>query len=599
MLGSRVLRTLRLPGSFLVAALLGAALGAAPAAHAAPNGYVTMSDGVSIAINIRMPDGFEKGRRYPAIFEMSGYDGGSSDGTTPGDTVGEGSRGLTKIFYDDYVTVHASVRGTGCSGGEFDLFSWRSALDGREVIEWMARQPWSNGDVGVYGHSYGGITGFMVAATRPAHLRAVSVSGLIDDLYRGIAVPGGVGNYGFPLVWTAGIRPLYDVGGGTYPGLANGDAQCAENLSTRSRTVLNDPLLQGMSETDNSWFQARSSINYAELIEVPVHITGTYQDEQTGPRGSTHLWEAVRGVPKRLLITNGDHGTSTDPKEVWKDRVAWMDRWIRGVGETYPRSSVTTLLEMLESEKANGRIDTRTFPLETTRWTNYFLREDGGLSTVRPSEEEGSDDYIAGSPRQSWNYQAGHSEGAPVTTEAGPDEVTYATRPFDRLTGVVGPATATLFVASTAPDAELFVQVIDEGPDGSRYHIQRGLLRASHRAILEGLSDRTRAGRIYRPWRPHTNPTPIAPGEVYRYLVEIFPFGHVFRPGHRLVVKIHSAPLADSYYAYIGRRSTGINTVFHDASRPSQLMLPVVPLDRARLGPAPQPCSLEAVRCVP
>jgi putative CocE/NonD family hydrolase len=117
------------------------------------------------------------------------------------------------MFYKDYVTVHASVRGTGCSGGEFDLFSWRSALDGREVVEWVADQSWSNGDVGIYGHSYGGITGFMVAATRPPHLRAASLSGLIDDLYRGIVYPGGVSNYGFPLLWTGAVRPVYDVGG--------------------------------------------------------------------------------------------------------------------------------------------------------------------------------------------------------------------------------------------------------------------------------------------------------------------------------------------------------------------------------------------------
>jgi putative CocE/NonD family hydrolase len=153
-------------------------------ASAAPTHYVKMSDGTLIAINVRMPNGFVKGKRYPTIFEMSGYDGGSADGQSPDG--GAGSRGLTKIFYDNYVTVHASVRGTGCSSGEFDLFSWRSALDGREVIEWIASRPWSNGDVGYYGHSYGGITGFMIAATRPPHLRAASVSGLIDDLYRGM-----------------------------------------------------------------------------------------------------------------------------------------------------------------------------------------------------------------------------------------------------------------------------------------------------------------------------------------------------------------------------------------------------------------------------
>ena len=576
------------------AALLFALVPWGPAA-AAPTHYVTMSDGTSIAVNVRFPKGFDEGRQYPAIFEMSGYDGGSSDGEGPDG--GEGSRGLTKIFDDEYVTVHASVRGTGCSGGEFDLFSWRSALDGRELVEWIAEQRWSNGDVGIYGHSYGGITGFMVAATRPPHLRAVSVSGLIDDLYRGIVYPGGVSNYGFPLLWTGAIRPLYDVGGGTFPGLAAGDPQCAANLATHSRTVLNDPILQGLQDTDNTWFQVRSLVNYAERIDVPIHITGAYQDEQTGPRGPYHLFEEVRGVPKRLLMSNGDHGTQTGPAEVHGDRKAWLDHWVRGIGRPYPRSSVTTLLEMVDG-KSNGRKDSTSFPLEDTRWTKVYLGEGGALTWAPPRGEQPADRYVAGSPRQSWSFQAGHSAGSQVTTPEGPDELTYRSDKLDSPMAVVGPITATLHMESTAPDTEIFVQLIDEAPDGSRYYLQRGMLRASHRAIDRLSSDVRPDGTIYRPHRPHTNPTSIEPGRVYQYLVEVFPLGHVFRPGHRLVVKIHTPPAVDSYYAYVPKRPAGVNTLYHDADRPSHLTLPVVSLAGVRLGPEPRPCTLQEVRCV-
>ena len=52
---------------------------------------------------------------------------------------------------------------------------------------------------------------------------------------------------------------------------------------------------------------------------------------------------------------------------------------------------------------------------------------------------------------------------------------------------------------------------------------------------MGGLSDKLSDGTIYRPHRPHTNPTLIEPGAVYKYLVEIFPFGHVFRPGHKMI----------------------------------------------------------------
>jgi len=613
-------------------AMLAALLPAAPAL-AGPTDYIEMSDGTLIAINVRPPDNFEEGKAYPTIFEMSGYDGGSADGDTPFGVGGEGSRGLTQDFNGDYFTIHASVRGTGCSTGEFDLFSWRSALDGREVIEWIGQQPWSNGRIGLYGHSYGGITGFMIGATRPPELDAISVSGLIDDLYRGIVYPGGVSNYGFPLLWTGGLRNVYDVGGGTWDGaVENQDQQCGENLTTHNRTILNDPIVQGLSDVDNTWFQARSLINYAERIEVPVHISGAYQDEQTGPRGPYHLFEAVDNAPAaRLLMTNGDHGTQSDMKFVKPDRKEFLDYFVRDNGlfpgqtqtvctttgkgkkavttcteqpipAKYDATSVITFLENRQggSDSPAFKLN-RTFPLEDTQWTNVYFGPDQTLSSEAPGANGGSDQYVSGIPRQAWSYQAGHTAGSPATTQDahGQDELVFSTAAFEEPTAIVGPSTATLFVSSTAPDTELFVQVIDEAPDGSRYYVQRGMLKASHRAINKSLSDKLEDGTIYRPYRPHTNPQNIEPGSVYEYLVEIFPFGHVFRPGHKMVVKIHTPPVADSYYNYVPKRPVGVNSLFHDPDHPSRLMLPFVPLDGIDLGPAPESCTLEDIRCIP
>jgi predicted acyl esterase len=123
------------------------------------------------------------------------------------------------------------------------------------------------------------------------------------------------------------------------------------------------------------------------------------------------------------------------------------------------------------------------------------------------------------------------------------------------------------------------------------------MLKASHRAIDPAMSDYDGAV-MYRPYRPHTNPELVTPGEVYRYVIEVFPVGHVFRPGHRIVMKIHTPPLVDSYYAYVPERPVGISTVYHQADLPSRLMLPVVPLAGSSLGPE-LPCGAqEAVRAV-
>ncbi len=160
----------------------------------------------------------------------------------------------------------------------------------------------------------------------------------------------------------------------------------------------------------------------------------------------------------------------------------------------------------------------------------------------------------------------------------------------------MGPITATLYVSATTPDTELFVQLIDEAPDGSRTYLQRGMLKASHRAIDTTKSDYS-GSVLYRPWRPHTNPQLITPGTVYEYLVEVFPLGHVLRPGHKLMMKVSAPPIVDSFYAYVPKTAPGINTVFHTPAIASRLMLPVVPLPKT-LGPE-LPCGAQdQVRCI-
>ena len=602
------------------------------AALAAPTGYVTMSDGTSIAVNVRMPTNYVAGRRYPTIFEMSGYDGGSANGGTLAKDVGlgnipgasslpipiEDSRQLTDVFNGDYVTVHASVRGTGCSSGEFDLFSPRSALDGKEIIDnWIPKQAWSNGDVGIIGHSYGGITGFMIAETRPARLKAASLSGLIDDVYRALVYPGGVSNYGFPLAWTGGIRPAYDVLGGLLPGIVrpqrpfddpNRQLDCGLNVLGKSRTVTNEPLIQGLSEVDGPWYRERSLITNLDKINVPMHITGAYQDEQTGPRGQANLFEHLpRGVPKRLILTNGDHNTeSTAPygvPEIVADRKAWMDQWVRGVPGGFTASPTVTVFFETHKEGAtlrpNGRLDSANFPLTQTTFTDWYLHGDGTLSTTPPPGPESDRGYVHGTKRQFWSYQAGGSVGPPITTAEGPDELTWRTDPVAQDTAIAGPIAATLWAKSAAGDTELFVEVTDEAPDGSVTYLQRGLLKASHLAYDDARSDHTADGRIYRPYHTHTSPQQIDPNSVHEYLVEVWPVGHVFRAGHRIAVKVHSPPFIDSFYAYVPRTLPGVNTILSAPSMPSRIMLPMIPVSAIQGLGAPLPCGAqEAVRCV-
>ncbi|MGH7805456.1 MAG: CocE/NonD family hydrolase, partial [Candidatus Binatia bacterium] len=521
---------------------------------------------------------------------------------------------------DEYVSITASVRGTGCSSGEFDVFSETSAIDGYHVIEWAAAQEWSNGDVGLFGHSYSGITAALVAATQPPHLRVASISGLIGDVFRDIVYPGGVSNYGFPLIWTGGYRPFTDVAGGTLGGLLadTGDRRCLQNQAARSRTILGEPIVNGLQDWDGPWYQARSVVYKADAIQVPTHVTSAYQDEQTGPRGGTNVFDHLTGAfHKRLVLLNGDHNAQAQLPETIAERKAWLDYWLLGrespfVDPLRQPTSVRVLLEVHEfedGERSNGEITSSDFPLTQTDWTDWYLHEDGGLSTTPPAEDEGSTVYFNGSKRQAYAYQAGVNSLGELTSIPGPDEAFFRSEPFAEPMVIAGPITATLFMRALPADLplplptdlEVMVQVLDEGPGGELTYLQRGVLRASHREIDPARSQLTNEDRIYRPYRPHAGPIPdlILMNQIYELFLDVYPVGHVFRPGHRLAIKVHAPSLDDNDWIYVPKSPPALVTLFHDAAHPSSVMLPVIPTDEVdRLGEDLGRCASSRVRCV-
>ena len=289
-----------------------------------------MPDGVQIAINVRLPDGYQAGQKYPTLFEMSGYDGGSADGGTllndfglqrrPGAAERATAASSPNASTSEYVTIHASVRGTGCSGGEFDLFSSqerrgrqvhhrpvhpaaavveRRRRDHRPLVRRHHRLP----DRGDPAHAPP-----RRDAVR-AHRRHVPRHHL-PRWRRELRLPARVDRCAPARVRPARRRSRPGSSARRRPTTSRTVAcAAATTSSTKRRAVLDDPLIQGLNDTDNEWFRARSLITNVDQINVPIHITGAYQDEQTGPRGPTHLWEQVRGVPKRLVLTNGDHNT--------------------------------------------------------------------------------------------------------------------------------------------------------------------------------------------------------------------------------------------------------------------------------------------------
>lgn len=579
-------------------------------------------------------EGFEppNGRRA-AVLEMDGY--GEAEPATHYVRMRDGTLIAVRMGYtrspieldsSDFVTAQASIRGTGCSGGTFDLLARRNHRDGHELVEWLAARPWTHNGVGLYGKSFSGFTAFLIATTQPPSLAAAMPTKIFADLYRGINYPGGVRNYLLNAAWAYGVQPARDTRG-TAEGLAAADPICAHNTATREpRGPNEEPAIWANPVTADTWghqWRIRSTITYADRLAVPTYISHAWQDEQTGPRGGPEIFRVIDpdpvagadevpgsgppdGVPglstgqapKLFRATNGYHSTADTLS--FADVSDWFRYWLLGertgimdgppielhVNTGVPDSHATV---GLASFYTNARTD----------WERFHLGADGRLTPTAP-EEAGVDRYVTGSPRQSWVYVpglGGDEVGDEVTWADGPDLLTYRSDPVDDPTLIAGPITATMYVESTAPNMDLFVTVADQYPDGNIHPIQRGMLRASHRRLLEDRTLYNAAGEIIRPYRPHTNPTPIEPATVYRFDVEVFPVGHLMHAGHRLLVGVHSPPLSDGLWGYVPTETQGVNTVHRAPDRPSSIHVPM----GAWPGPAPPepPCGgPTGYRCV-
>ena len=245
-------------------------------------GYTAMRDGITLGVQTSLPGPAANGP-YPTVVEYSGYDPSNP---------GNGSN-IFKLIANalGYAYVGVNIRGSGCSGGAFDFFENVQSLDGYDVIETVAAQPWA-GNIGMVGISYPGISQLYVAQTQPPHLTAITPLSVLDDVFRGTLYPGGIFNDGFALSWATDR-----VNSNRWPGgagwvterVGGGDTTCAANTRLRGQ---NTDLLAQIEA--NPFFPAPGNPSYplgAELftpyafvdqIEVPTYLSGAWQDEQTG-----------------------------------------------------------------------------------------------------------------------------------------------------------------------------------------------------------------------------------------------------------------------------------------------------------------------------
>jgi putative CocE/NonD family hydrolase len=596
-------RRLRRAGCLAALALL-ALCGAAATAHASveQSGYLEARDGTRLRYHVIRPDGPGP---FPVLVNYEGYAAGSnaSDNGV--------SIYTNRLLERGYAVMGVSVRGTGCSQGEFDPFDLTMGTDGHDAVEWAARQPWSDGRVGMIGVSFGGITQLLTAATQPPHLRAIAPSSALSDLYRDVAYPGGVLEYDFPFAWMA----LQKRGGTEYAltgAPAAGDTECTGNWADhevanadRERMVATLILDNPYADSRGGLWGIRSPIAGFPKIRVPTFLLNAWQDEQLPGR----IYESLKLFPRRDRVwanfSNGNHGRDYFNPTTQQLTLDFLDRFVRDQANGFDKRVAHLTIGMetaisrqgKENEPAwlieRGQIDPKVKPRA------LYLRSGGALAPSAPTGDEPGDTY--GYPLPSSDVlepgaaQGGRTAGqlawkAPVPQGGA---AAYTTGALSEDLVVAGPASLDLWLRSTADDVDLQATLTEVRPDGQETYVQRGWLRASHRAEDPGQST------PLRPYHTHTSTDaePLPDGPAFMR-VEVFPFAHAFRKGSRLRLWVEAPTGHTGFWAFAPTGGPAVNTVLHDAAHPSRLVLGQLPGETAR-APLPECDTLRNQPCRP
>jgi len=544
-----------------------------------------MRDGVELSSDLYLPPEGLDGGPYPVVLMRTPYSNQQA-------TYVRYARHLAK---HGYAVAIQDVRGRHDSAGSFYPFR-DEGPDGYDSIEWLARQDWCTGKIGMMGGSYAGWVQWAAARERPPHLTtlvsAAAAGRWNEELpYRnGIvmlvmfgwlhSVAARVQQTGADVDWERVLRHL--------------PLRTMDHALGRELPVWQDWL--DHHTLDAYWQQMRLTAEDFAGIDVPVlHITGWYDGDQPG---ALFFYEGMRThspAASKQFITIGpwNHGGTRTPRQTMGGvdfgptavedlddaHLRWFDYWLKGTrnGQATAKRARYFVTGTNEWHEAGRWPPPRTTP------TRYFLHSDGHanslsgdgvLSDAKPGEEpsdsysyDPTDPVVVVTDLNFYPDPGAQGVDTPLDRrwiERREDVLVYTSAPIDQPIEVVGKPRVELLAGSDCPDTDWFVHLSDVAPSGASIALADGILRARFRDSLE-------------------RETFMAPGEVYRFAIELMLVGHTFKPGHRMRISITSShfpiwsrnlntggPIAEETIPRIAS-----NRVFHDRTHASHVVLPV------------------------
>jgi len=555
-----------------------------------------MRDGVTLRADIYRPDAEGK---FPILLQRTPYNKLSW---------GPDIDFFYKATARGYVVVVQDVRGRYASEGEWYPFV-HEAEDGYETVEWAASLPYSNGKVGMFGGSYVGATQMLAASAHPPHLAGICPGFTASNYHDGWVYQSGAFEQWFSESWSSGLAqdtlnraiskatnarkgenvlpltgyPLFNL---STPGTADA-----------STSALAPYFLDWLAHPayDDYWKRLALEDRYPDF-RVPALHTAAWHDiflggtlrNYAGMKAHAATDEARQG--QHLLVTVGGHAgegrkigdLDFGPEAAKYDEndttLRWYDFLFKGVQNEFAGKHVKIFVMGLNQWREEDD-----WPLARAKITKFFLHSKGAANSTH-GDGSLSPSTPASEPADKFRYDPGN----PVPTVGGPlccdwghlapgprdqrtleernDVLTYSTAPLDRDLEVTGPLRLELFASSSAIDTDFTAKLVDVYPDGSAFNLTEGILRAKYRNSQE-------------------RSELLTPGKIYSLALDLWATSNVFRAGHRIQLEISSSnfPRFDRNLntgesaATSAKWKTATNTILHDATHPSALVLPVVP----------------------
>jgi putative CocE/NonD family hydrolase len=515
--------------------------------------WIPMKDGVRLAVSLFMPEGASANEKFPAILSYLPYR--KDDWSLYGDW-----QQMAYFVRRGYVGARVDIRGTGASEGNPPdrEYSDQELEDGREVIDWLSKQSWSSGPVGMFGISWGGFNSIQLARLNPPALKAIIAVCATEELFHD----------DIHYIDNLMHADEFELGMDLMLGLTRAPDFPVDEKALATRFDADPWFALYLKHQRDGEFWRRASLapdHYAEY-KVPTFMIGGFID---GYRDSIPRFLENVKAPLKALLGPWNHSWPNDadpgPSVEWRgDAVRWWDYWLKGEQngvmdeprfEVYmrhwypPDTNLATVPGDWRAE--NG------FPAANTRTEKFYLGESHDLTNVAsPAANALATDQLKYVP--STGIEAGFWWGD-FTADQRPIDafsLVYDSEPLANDTAILGWPKVHLNVSASAPLADWFARLSDVAPDGSVTLITGAGQSGAQRDLA-------------------SNPTELKPGQEYALPIELHVTSWVFPKGHRVRLAISNA-LWPMIWPTPYSMTTSLRLGGADASR---LDLPIVPVE--------------------